>query len=158
MKPASVQSRLYSMPPWGNLHSFTLCILPIVWNFQFRTAWNGCQMAVIEKSNVSRMPWMKEKYLMTAQCKIYPDWSTLACILPKSNDYMCTTKSHLFPLTVMALPVAPCSPVIPPSISYMALCSSTGWMNNMGQAHPIRRSIIHCSHFLQEIHFFQEVI
>ena len=42
--------------------------------------------------------WMKEKYeiyLPAAKCKIYPDWSALVCIPPKSNDYM-KTKKNLF--------------------------------------------------------------
>lgn len=36
--------------------------------------------------------------------------------------------------------------------------NGAGCMNSMGQAHPIQRFIIHCSHFPREIHFFQEVI
>lgn len=58
---------------------------------------------------------MKEKYIIyhtVAKCKIYPDSSALVCIQPKSNDYMCTKKTYLFPLPLMVLPMALSSPVI----------------------------------------------
>lgn len=51
-------------------------------------------------------------HLTVAKCKIYPDGGSLVCISPKSNDYMCTKKTYLFPLPLMALPTALSSPVI----------------------------------------------
>lgn len=68
-------------------------------------------------------------------------------------------KPICFPLTLMAQAMALSSPVITTFHFIHASLRARGFCaNRAGQAHPTRRSIIHCSHFLRGIHFFQEVI
>lgn len=68
-------------------------------------------------------------------------------------------KPICFPLTLMVLAMALSSPVITAFyFIHASLLRARVCANGSGQAHPTRRSIIHCSHFLRGIHFFQEVI
>lgn len=68
-------------------------------------------------------------------------------------------KPICFPLTLMVLAMALSSPVITTFyFIHASLLRARVCANGSGQAHPTRRSIIHCSHFLRGIHFFQEVI
>lgn len=137
--------------------------------FQFSTAGNSCQMALIEKftvpgRNSGGVMNKGKKYkihLAAAQCEINPDRSAPACTLPKSNDCVCAQQKPIcFPLTLMVLAMALSSPVITTFyFIHASLLRARGFARNgSGQAHPTRRSIIHCSHFLRGIHFFQEVI
>lgn len=161
-------------PPYGTLHLppfFSLshkltCILHpffnsaqqeivVKWRWLKSSPFPGGIQAVMNKG--------KKKYkihLAAAQCKINPDRSAPACTLPKSNDCVCTTKTHLFSLHSNGPSHGSFQPCDHNLLFHTCLsAASAGFCaNDSGQAHPTRRSIIHCSHFLRGIHFFQEVI
>lgn len=64
--------------PWGNVHAWSLCVLPFC-------------------VNSFNCGWLKVRSSWSEPCRVHPHGCAAACISPQSNDYMCATKTHLPP-------------------------------------------------------------
>lgn len=118
--------------PWGNVHAWSLCVLPFC-------------------VNSFNCGWLKVLSSWSEPCGVHPHGCAAACISPQSNDYMCA-KTHLPPPPshqhLLGCVVAAFSPAIlppPPPCSVHSSSAAAGLYGRPGS--DTSRAAFHYSLF-----------